>query len=235
MKRDESRQEDAEPVPFVRRLRRRAATVSRGGRAGRGDASSKRRSVIAAVLAALTFLVQRQAPAFETAPPAALAQQCTLEALFAPWQDVEGALVEAIGAARQTIHVQAYVFTSWRLARALIEAHRRGVHVRVLADREQAERLENSRLPQLVAAGIPVALEVRYAAAHNKIVLIDAEGEVPTVLTGSYNFTWSAQQKNAENVLVVRGHRALARSYLDNWQRHRAEALAWEDHLKTEH
>jgi phosphatidylserine/phosphatidylglycerophosphate/cardiolipin synthase-like enzyme len=193
-----------------------------------------RRSNLLAVLAGLTFLTAHPAAAFEAQPPRALPAQGTVEAVFSPWQDVEGALVAAIRAARRTIHVQAYVFTSRALAAALVEAHRRGVRVMVLADREQAERTEASRLPQLAAAGIHVALEVRYAAAHNKILLVDAEGEAPVVVTGSYNFTWSAQAKNAENVLILRGDRALARAYLDNWRRHRAEALAWDDYLKTD-
>lgn len=186
------------------------------------------------VLAGLTFLPGRPVAAFDAGPSRALPAQGTVEAVFSPWQDVEGALVAAIRSARRTIHVQAYAFTSRALAAALVEAHRRGVSVKVLADREQAERMESSRLPQLAAAGIAVALEVRYAAAHNKILLIDAEGEAPAVITGSYNFTWSAQAKNAENVLILRGHHALARGYLDNWRRHRAEAMAWNDYLKIQ-
>lgn len=189
---------------------------------------------LAAVLAGLTFLPPRPAAAFDAAAPRALPAQGTVEALFTPWQDVEGALVAAIRAARHTIHVQAFSFTSRALASALVQAHARGVRVDVLADREQAERIENSRIPQLAAAGIAVALEVRYAAAHNKILLIDAEGEAPAVITGSYNFTWSAQAKNAENVLILRGDRELARSYLGNWRRHRAEALSYEEFLKRD-
>ena len=193
-----------------------------------------RRNAAIAVLAGLTILVARPVAALDAGAPRALPAQGTVEALFSPWKDVEGALVAALRAARRTVHVQAYAFTSRALAQALVEAHGRGVRVRVLADREQAERMENSRLPQLAAAGIPVALEVRYAAAHNKILLVDAEGEAPVLITGSYNFTWSAQAKNAENVLILRGHRELARGYLDNWRRHRAEAVSWEDYLKNE-
>ncbi|KAB2934463.1 MAG: hypothetical protein EFKGCFLK_02278 [Rhodocyclaceae bacterium] len=190
--------------------------------------------VLAAVLAGLTFALPRPAAAFDAGAPRTLPAQGTVEAVFSPWQDVEGALVAVLRAARRTVHVQAFAFTSRTLAAVLIEAHRRGVGVNVLADREQAERMENSRLPQLAAAGISVALEVRYAAAHNKIILVDAEGEAPVVITGSYNFTWSAQAKNAENVLMLRGHRELARTYLDNWRRHRTEAVAWQDYLKTD-
>jgi len=44
------------------------------------------------------------------------------------------------------------------------------------------------------------------------------------VVTGSYNFTWSAQNRNSENLLVLRGHCPLARAYRDNWLRHREQA-----------
>jgi phosphatidylserine/phosphatidylglycerophosphate/cardiolipin synthase-like enzyme len=44
------------------------------------------------------------------------------------------------------------------------------------------------------------------------------------VITGSYNFTWSAQARNAENLLILRDNPALLQRYLNNWQRHHAEA-----------
>jgi phosphatidylserine/phosphatidylglycerophosphate/cardiolipin synthase-like enzyme len=88
-------------------------------------------------------------------------------------------------------------------------------------------RNENSQVPKLHEAGIEVRLETRYAAAHNKILLIDAEGDRPVVITGSYNFSFSAQARNAENLLILRGNRALARDYLSNWRRHRDEALPY--------
>jgi phosphatidylserine/phosphatidylglycerophosphate/cardiolipin synthase-like enzyme len=96
-----------------------------------------------------------------------------------------------------------------------------------LADREQTARGENSRIPQLAEAGIPVALEVHYAAAHNKIILVDAADAGGAVITGSYNFTYSARLRNAENVLILRGNPPLLRAYLDNWKRHRAEAVPY--------
>jgi phosphatidylserine/phosphatidylglycerophosphate/cardiolipin synthase-like enzyme len=55
-------------------------------------------------------------------------------------------------------------------------------------------------------------------------MVLDPDGERPVVVTGSFNFTFSAQYRNAENVLVLRGNRELARAYLDDWRRHRAHA-----------
>jgi len=148
----------------------------------------------------------------------------TVEALFTPWDDAEGAVLRVLGKARESIHVQAYLLTSRSIARALQAAHGRGVAVEVLADREMLEKSDKSLLPELLAAGIPVWLETRYAAAHNKVLLIDVAQADAVVVTGSYNFTWSAQARNAENLLILRGNPALARRYLDNWRRHRDEA-----------
>ena len=145
----------------------------------------------------------------------------TVDVLFTPWDDAEGALIRALGEAKQSVHVQAYLLTSRSIARALQDAKTRGVAVEVLADREMLEKSEKSLLPLLRDGGIPVWLETRYASAHNKVILIDAGGDQGIVITGSYNFTWSAQARNAENLLILRGNPALARRYLENWQRHR--------------
>ena len=153
----------------------------------KGNSRGMRRFV--AVLAALTFLLALPAQAFDPRPAPAPAGQGTVEVLFSPHDDIEAAILRVLRGARRSIHVQAYLFTSRSLAAALIEARARGLRVEVLADYEQTARAENSRIPQLVEAGIPVALEARYAAAHNKVILVDATEPGGAVVTGSYNFT----------------------------------------------
>jgi phosphatidylserine/phosphatidylglycerophosphate/cardiolipin synthase-like enzyme len=148
----------------------------------------------------------------------------TVEVLFTPWDDAEGAIIRALGKARESIHVQAYLLTSRSIARALTDAHARGVAVEIVADREMMEKSDKSLLPQLRESGIPIWLETRYTAAHNKVLLIDATRPDAVIITGSYNFTWSAQARNAENLLILRGNPALVRRYLDNWRRHRDDA-----------
>jgi len=154
-----------------------------------------------------------------------LPAQGRVEVLFTPWDDAEGALLREIGSAQRSIHVQAFLLTSRNIARALIAAHEHGITVRVLADREMVAKGENSRVSDLHSSGIDVRLETRYASAHNKILLIDGEDNHPVIITGSYNFTFSAQARNAENLLILRDNPALATSYLANWQRHYDEAL----------
>jgi phosphatidylserine/phosphatidylglycerophosphate/cardiolipin synthase-like enzyme len=156
----------------------------------------------------------------------------TVQVLFTPWDDAEGALIKVIGAARHSIHVQAYIFSSRNLGWALGEAKQRGVHVEMLADAEQVTKNDRSLVRALHDSGIPIWLEVRYANAHNKIMLIDAEDAEPVVVTGSYNYTFSAQARNAENLVIMRGNAPLARAYLDNWRRHQAEALPYAEVIR---
>ena len=152
----------------------------------------------------------------------------TIQVVFPPWDNAERLVIEAIDAAKRQVLVQAFAFTNRGIAGALIAARRRGVDVQVTADRGQTFSGDNSRIPELAAAGVPVFLEVRYAAAHNKTMVIDAGTAEPVVLTGSFNWTWGAQHRNAENLLLLRDNPRLAQIYLANWRRHRGEALAYE-------
>ncbi len=151
----------------------------------------------------------------------------TVEIAFSPADDPEALLLRVIGEARESIRVQAYVFTSRAIAGGLIAAHGRGVKVEVLADAEMNRRGgRNAAIPALLEAKIPVAFETRYAAAHNKVLIVDPASPQCTVVTGSYNFTWSARNRNAENVLVLRENCALVQAYLENWLRHRTDAVS---------
>lgn len=171
-------------------------------------------------------------PANLTAPIAATG---TVEVLFSPWQDVEPRITQLIAAARREIYVHAFIFTSRSISNALLDAHRNGIKVQVLADMEMNGRSERGVLGVLAGAGVPVSLETRYASAHNKVMLFDPLDPDGVVLTGSYNFTYSARMKNAENVLLLRGNPLLAARYLDNWRRHRLDAVSWADrHLHPE-
>jgi len=159
--------------------------------------------------------------------PAAVPARGTVQVAFTPWDNAEAMIVDGIRRAKQQILVQAFSFTSRALANALMAAKRRGVDVQVLADREQTFSGEASRIPELVQAGIPVMLEVRYQSAHNKVMILDAGTADAAVITGSYNWTYAAQYKNAENVLILRHNPDVANAYAANWRRHLAEALPY--------
>jgi phosphatidylserine/phosphatidylglycerophosphate/cardiolipin synthase-like enzyme len=159
--------------------------------------------------------------------PPALPARGTVQVAFTPWDNAERMIADNIRQAKHQILVQAFSFTSRTLASALMAAQRRGVDVQVLADREQTFSGEASRIPDLVQAGIPVMLEVRYQSAHNKVMVVDAGTADAAVITGSYNWTYAAQNKNAENVLILRQNPEVANAYAANWRRHFADALPY--------
>lgn len=134
---------------------------------------------------------------------------------FSPKGGCTEAVVEALGKARSRVLVQAYSFTSAPIAKALVEAHRRGVKVEVLLDKSQ--RTEKYSSATFVSNnGIPCFIDAQHTIAHNKVMVIDDQ----TVITGSFNFTKAAEQSNAENLLVI--HDAeMAAKYTANWQAHR--------------
>jgi phosphatidylserine/phosphatidylglycerophosphate/cardiolipin synthase-like enzyme len=126
-----------------------------------------------------------------------------------------GVCVREIDNATLEILVQAYSFTSAPIAKALVNAHKRGVSVEVILDKSQ--RMEKySSATFLGNSGIPTYIDAAYAIAHNKIMIIDKQ----TVITGSFNFTRAAEEKNAENLLIIKS-KELESYYLDNWQKHR--------------
>jgi phosphatidylserine/phosphatidylglycerophosphate/cardiolipin synthase-like enzyme len=159
--------------------------------------------------------------------PAILPAQGTLQAAFAPWDDIDAVLTDVINDAHRQVLVQAYLLTSKKIAAALLAARRRGIDVQILLDAAQLARTDSRVVPKLAAANIPVWLETKYQNAHNKVIVVDADTPHSTVVTGSFNFTWTAQHKNAENILVIRDNPDLASRYAANWARHRRDAMPY--------
>lgn len=62
-------------------------------------------------------------------------------------------------------------------------------------------------------------IDSAHAIAHNKVMVIDTN----VVMTGSFNFTKGAEERNAENLLVVKD-KTLADKYEENWKKHDAHS-----------
>lgn len=137
---------------------------------------------------------------------------------FTPGGECTQDIVDAIYKAQSSILVQAYSFTSAPIAKALVEAHRRGIDVKVILDKSQS-RARYSSTKFLQHAGIPTYIDYKPAIAHNKVMIIDGK----TVITGSFNFTSAAQNKNAENLLII-NNSTIAAQYSNNWQNRYAES-----------
>ena len=111
-----------------------------------------------------------------------------LHPFFSPKGGCTQAVVSALDSAKKTILVQAYSFTSAPIAKALVEAKKRGVNVQVILDKSQrTERYTSATF--LANEGVPTYIDSNHAIAHNKLMVIDGD----EVITGSFNFTKSAE------------------------------------------
>jgi phosphatidylserine/phosphatidylglycerophosphate/cardiolipin synthase-like enzyme len=134
---------------------------------------------------------------------------------FTPGGDCTEAIVRALSDAKRTILVQAYSFTSVPIAKALLDAYKCGVQVQVILDKSQ-RTAKYSSADFLANQGVPTMIEANHATSHNKVIVIDGE----LVITGSFNFTKAAQEKNAEHLLIIRDP-VLVAQYTQNWDTHR--------------
>ena len=136
------------------------------------------------------------------------------EVYFSPNGECTDAIIRELNKAQNTVLVQAYSFTSAQIAKALLDAHRRGIKVDVILDKSQRTQSYSSAT-FLLNVGIPTRIDAQHSIAHNKVMIIDGE----TVITGSFNFTKAAEEKNAENLLIIHD-KELASLYTKNWQEH---------------
>ena len=184
-------------------------------------------SAAAGALATLAFAHGTIALAEATATAARSTATGSIEAAFTPGDRIDNLIIATIAGAKHEVLVNAYSFTQRRIAGALVAARKRGVAVQVIADSQQAAALPQNVLAELAKGGVAVWLDANYQAAHNKVVIVDADTAGATTITGSYNFTVAAQWHNAENVLILRDNRDVARAYRDNWLRLKAHATPW--------
>ncbi len=136
-----------------------------------------------------------------------------VEVLFSPDDGVAVRILELVQSAQTSIDMLAYSFTSDAIGNALLERAGAGVRVRVVVDEGQmaATGSEYARLRQ---AGIDIRLDGNEGSMHHKVIILDGA----IVLTGSYNFTRSAEEYNDEAVLILHDPE-LARQYLEEFER----------------
>ena len=170
--------------------------------------------ILAAVVLFQTDRINPSAPQTKALAP-------VWQVYFSPWGGATNAIIEALDYARISILEQAYSFTSECIAQALARAHARGVQVQVLLDKSQ--RIQKYTVVDLLnRANIPTLIDADHAIAHNKVMVIDNR----IVITGSFNFTKAAEERNAENLLVISDD-DLADRYAQNWRAHQAHSQLW--------
>ncbi len=137
-----------------------------------------------------------------------------LQYAFSPKQGATELIVKTIAAAKKSIKVTAYSFTSKAIAKALVQASERGVDVKIVMDKSQ-ELEPYSSLFYLLDNNIAVRINYNYDIMHNKFMVIDNN----ILQLGSFNYTWAAEKKNAENVMVISDAGKAAEDYARQWQK----------------
>jgi phospholipase D len=150
-------------------------------------------------------------PVIKKEPDPILIGTSEVNTCFTPPAGCGTVIANLISKAQDSIYVQAYGFTSGEIAKALMNAHERGVKVRVLLDKSNIGS-KHSKMRDVRKAGIEVSIDKVSGIAHNKVIIIDKQ----KVITGSFNFTGGADIRNTENVIIV-NDREVAKRYLENW------------------
>lgn len=160
------------------------------------------------------------------ATPATDAPAARIAAYFSPRGGCTDAVVRQLDAAKESVLVQAYSFTSAPIAKAIVDAHKRGVKVQAILDKSQrTEKYSSATFLQNM--GVPTFIDDKHAIAHNKVMVIDGH----ITITGSFNFTKAAEESNAENLLVI-DDQDIARQYAKNWQEHMEHSVVYERKMK---
>lgn len=136
---------------------------------------------------------------------------------FSLYDDPETVIIESIRAAEESISIAMYTFTDVEIAQAILEARDRGIEVRIYLDRSQV-KAKYSRSRYFVENEIKVRISSNSYIMHHKFAIIDGE----VLLTGSYNWTESANLRNNENLLVINS-RGIVERYHDQFN------ILWND------
>lgn len=137
---------------------------------------------------------------------------------FSPGGGATDAIAKEISKAKREVLVLAYSLSSQAIVRALLDAHRRGLTVKIILDKsERSEGLTAAAL--LVNAGASVLLDGKHVLAHSNCLIIDRH----TVITGSFNYTKAAEEANSEDLLIIEAPQ-LAAEYRAFWETHRAHS-----------
>jgi phosphatidylserine/phosphatidylglycerophosphate/cardiolipin synthase-like enzyme len=121
-----------------------------------------------------------------------------LSVLFSPKGGVASKLIGLIAQAKKSVDIAIYSFTNGDVSKALITAAHSGVLVRVVMDKNQTNGSQAKIHDALVAGGVQVRLlSPSGGIMHNKFTIVDGR----LVETGSYNYSYNAENVNCENAL----------------------------------
>ena len=122
----------------------------------------------------------------------------SIQVYFSPNGGCQQAVVSEIRKATQTIDIAMYYLSSREIAQALAKAHQKNVQVRIVLD--QGQEIESaSKSGYLIKHDIEIRYHLGFGLMHNKFAIIDGK----SLITGSFNWTLTAEERNEENLLII--------------------------------
>jgi phosphatidylserine/phosphatidylglycerophosphate/cardiolipin synthase-like enzyme len=152
--------------------------------------------------------------------PRVLVGAAPVEVYFSPEDGVAQHVLQRLAAAKHSIHFMAFSYTADAIAEAMIAKVKAGLAVRGVFESQNASG-SGADFKRLRQGGVDVLQDGNCYILHHKVIVIDER----TVITGSYNFTSSAEKDNDENLVIVDDPN-LARAYLEEFGRVYAQAQA---------
>ena len=140
-------------------------------------------------------------------------EQNSTQVYFSPGDDCPQIIVNQLERAGRSIDICVFTITDNRIADAIRDAFVRGIAVRVISDNDKSLD-PGSDIERLMGLGVPVRIDQTDHHMHHKYAVFDQK----TTLTGSYNWTRSADKHNDENFLIT-GEASINRAYLGHFDR----------------
>jgi len=144
----------------------------------------------------------------------------SVEVYFSPQDGVAQHVLQRLAAAKKSIHFMTFSYTEDTISDAMIAKVKAGLAVRGVFETQNAGG-SGADFTRLRQGGVDVLEDGNCYILHHKVIVVDER----TVITGSYNFTGSAERDNDENLVIV-DDPTLARAYLDEFERVYAQAQA---------
>ncbi|MCP4762545.1 MAG: DUF1669 domain-containing protein, partial [archaeon] len=132
---------------------------------------------------------------------------------FSPEDNIERIIIKRLKKAKKSIHFMAFSFTSDRIGEEIIRKFKQGIKVYGIMEKIGA-KTKYSEFTKMKIEGLPVKFDRNRYKMHHKVIIIDEE----RVITGSYNFSKSANLNNDENILIIE-NKKIALEYLKEFRK----------------
>lgn len=143
----------------------------------------------------------------------------SIKVMFSPEDNGATELIRLVRSAKESIRFMAFSFTDNDLGNAMADQAEAGVSVSGIFESSGSE-LSSSEFANLYCVGLDVRKDGNPDLFHHKVIIVDGR----YLVTGSFNFSTSANQANSENLLII-DHPGMAKRYLDEFSRRWAESV----------